>query len=142
MSARSFVLDASATLAWCFDEDGLGSSLASIIADATPIAPWLWRLEMANAIVVKERRKVLSVADGARLLELIDALGVMIVGEPSTRTLASIAALARRHQLSAYDAVYLDLAISASRPLLTTDDALRKAAERERVEVIQVATRA
>ena len=139
MSARSFVLDASATLAWCFDEDGLGSRIGSIIGESKPMAPWLWRLEVANAIMVKERRRILSAADGARLLDLLDALGVEVVGEPPGRTISSIANLARRHQLSSYDAVYLELAASASLPLLTTDDPLRAAAKREGVKLVAVA---
>lgn len=141
MSASSFVLDASATLAWCFNEDGLGARLASLIGGAQPVAPWLWRLEVANAIMVKERRKLISVAEGARLLALLDDLGVEIAGEPASRTVASIAQLARRHQLSSYDAVYLELATTSALPLLTTDAALRDAAGREGVELVPVRRR-
>jgi predicted nucleic acid-binding protein len=43
--------------------------------------------------------------------------------------------LARRHQLSAYDAVYLELALRAQAPLATFDEALGRAALREGVEV-------
>ena len=42
----------------------------------TPVVPWLWCLEVTNAILVKERRKVVSPAEGAQLLGLFDELGV------------------------------------------------------------------
>ncbi len=127
MSGNAFVLDASATLAWAFDEDGFGEVLGGLIRDSTPVVPWLWRLEVTNAILVKERRKILSPADGTRLLGLLDELGVEVVGEPVTRTLAALAELARAHDLSSYDATYLELAIALEAPLLTTDVALRRA---------------
>ena len=44
-------------------------------------------------------------------------------------------ALAREHGLSAYDAVYLELAIRAGAPLATLDNILRAAARKAGVEV-------
>jgi len=128
VSDHSFVLDASATLAWAFDEDGLGETLGALIQDSTPVVPWLWRLEVTNAILVKERRKILSSAEGTRLLGLLDDLGVEVVGEPANRSLAALAQLARSGALSSYDATYLELAIALQMPLLTTDAALHRAA--------------
>ena len=52
-------------------------------------------------------------------------------------TLASLAQTARPHQLSAYDAVYLDIAISLDLPLFTDDHNLRTAADRMGVTVIE-----
>ena len=44
-----------------------------------------------------------------------------------------IAALATKHQLSSYDALYLELAIRQNIPLITLDKALRQAAKAENV---------
>jgi predicted nucleic acid-binding protein len=44
--------------------------------------------------------------------------------------------LARKHDLAAYDFVYLDLAIREKLPLATSDDALKKAAKAEGVKVL------
>jgi predicted nucleic acid-binding protein len=43
---------------------------------------------------------------------------------------------ARAYQLSAYDSVYLDLALRAKLPLATLDLALRKAAGKAGVELL------
>ena len=58
------------------------------------------------------------------------------------RTLSSLAQTARPHQLTAYDAIYLDFAISLALPLLTDDGNLRIAAERVGVTVIEPASSA
>ena len=80
-----------------------------------------------------------TTAQGTRLLEAIEALDIEVVGEPVNRTLSSLAQTARPHQLTAYDAIYLDLAISLALPLFTDDGNLRIAAERVGVPVIKPA---
>ncbi|MFM7041794.1 MAG: VapC toxin family PIN domain ribonuclease, partial [Planctomycetaceae bacterium] len=73
-------------------------------------------------------------------LGALEALEVEIVGEPLHRSLGGLAMAARPHQLmSAYDAVYLDFAISLALPLFTDDGNLRVAAERMGVVVIEPA---
>jgi predicted nucleic acid-binding protein len=48
--------------------------------------------------------------------------------------------LARRNQLSAYDATYLELAAREQAPLATCDEALRVAAKREGVALFEDAS--
>lgn len=134
------LIDASITLAWLFDEGGRGQALDRQIEPLELVAPWLWRLEVVNAVLVRERRRQITQAQGSRLLEALEALEVEIVGEPAHRTLGSLALAARPHELSAYDAVYLDFAISLALPLFTDDGNLRSAAERMGVVVMEPAT--
>ena len=134
------VIDASSTLAWLFDEDELEGRLKSILAASDLVAPWLWRLEVTNVILVRERRKVLTETQTSTLFRLIDELAVELVGEPTTRTATGLAQIARPHQLSAYDTIYLDLAVRLGLPLLTRDNNLRAAAQR--VGVILVSEKA
>lgn len=128
-----FVVDASATLAWLFGEDAHRAQLPDGMDQAAMVAPWLWRTEVTNAVLVKERRGHLSAADGTRLLQIVDALEVEIVGDPKHRSLESLAHFARPHQLTAYDALYLELAISLSLPLCTFDRGLQGAARQSGV---------
>jgi predicted nucleic acid-binding protein len=130
------VIDASSTLAWLFDEDEGGGRLKSILAASDLVAPWLWRLEVTNVILVRERRKVLTEAQASTLLRLIDELTIELAGEPTTRTAAGLAQIARPHQLSTYDATYLDLAVRLGLPLLTRDNNLRAAAKRVGVVLV------
>lgn len=97
------------------------------------VAPWLWRTEVTNAVLIKERRGQLSAADGTRVLQIVDALEVEIVGESEHRSLEALAHFARPHQLTAYDALYLELAISLSLPLCTFDSRLQIATRKSGV---------
>ncbi len=134
------LIDASITLAWLFNEGGRGVALDRQIEPLELFAPWLWRLEVVNVILVRERRRQITQAQGTRLLEALEALDIEVVGEPVNRTLSSLAQTARPHQLTAYDAIYLDLAISLALPLFTNDGNLRIAAERVGVPVIEPAS--
>ncbi|MFM7205462.1 MAG: type II toxin-antitoxin system VapC family toxin [Planctomycetaceae bacterium] len=134
------MIDASVTLAWLFNEGSRGPALDRQIESLDLVAPWLWRLEVVNAILIRERRRQITQAQATRLLEALEALEIEIVGEPITRTLVGLAHTARPHQLTSYDAVYLDLATSLALPLLTDDINLRAAAERVGVPVVEPAS--
>ncbi len=130
------VIDASITIAWIFDEDGRGGALDKLLRPMNLAAPWLWRLEVANAILVRERRKDLSQAQGMQFLQALESLEIEVLDEPANRSLSQLAQLARPHQLGAYDAVYLDLAISLNLPLFTGDRNLQHACNRTGVKLI------
>ena len=130
------IIDASTTLAWLFDEDAPSARLKPVLDVSELVAPWLWRLEVVNAILVRQRRRALTEAQASRLLHLIDELTIDLIGEPAARTANALAQTARPHQLSAYDAVYLDLAVQLGLPLLTRDNNLRRASERVGVKLV------
>ena len=50
--------------------------------------------------------------------------------------LAAIGRLARSHDLTAYDAAYLELALHRACPIVSLDESLRAAARKEHVEVL------
>ncbi|MGA3066047.1 MAG: type II toxin-antitoxin system VapC family toxin [Tepidisphaeraceae bacterium] len=132
----SIVVDASIVLAWLFDEDRAAAKLKPLIEKSDLIAPWLWRLEVANAVLVRLRRKSITETQAARVLRVLDELEIDLIPEPADRTAASLTQIARPHQLSAYDAVYLDLAIRMGLPLFTRDENLRAAAKRTGVPLV------
>lgn len=123
-----FVIDASATLAWLFSEPDALHRLRPLLADAELVAPWLWRLEVANSLLVRERRKLITLAESIRMFSLLDEWDIDIIGEPENRSIAALAQTARPHQLSSYDAVYLDLAVRLGLPLCSLDRNLLNAA--------------
>jgi predicted nucleic acid-binding protein len=125
-----FVLDCSVTMAWCFDDeatpytDGVRDSLADVRA----VVPSIWALEAANATIVGERRGRLDQARSRRFLVLLQALPIVLDEETGARAFSDIVHLARTHQLSAYDASYLELAIRRGLPLACLDGRLKTAA--------------
>ena len=72
------------------------------------VVPAIWPLEVANVLLVAERRSRLSEAQASRFLELLAQLPINVDTSPTD--MAGIVAIGRRHTLSSYDASYLLLA--------------------------------
>jgi predicted nucleic acid-binding protein len=133
----NFVLDASVTLSWCFEDEGGDYALRVLetLRASEAVAASPWPLEVANGLAVAERRGRLDAATARRFMELVLALPIAV--EPMSRSPALTGAydLAHRRSLSAYDAAYLELAIRRAIPIATLDARLREAAVAEGVEV-------
>ena len=127
---RGVTVDASVALTWCYPDEHSQYSYAVLDAleNAPALVPSLWPLEIANALLVGERRLRLARADVARFLELLDALPIEIDDRTAQRAFSHTLPLARAHSLSAYDAAYLELSMREGFVLATLDQRLRKAA--------------
>jgi hypothetical protein len=53
------IIDSSVALAWCFpdEQDGYSQAVLDALASERAFVPELWHLEVANALLVGERRK-------------------------------------------------------------------------------------
>ena len=125
-----FVLDCSMPMAWCF-EDETTPRTDAVLASAEPggaIVPSLWPLEVANALVVCERRKRVSAARVVEFSNFVSGLPIEIYEQTVETALGETIALARRWRLSAYDAAYLELALREECPLASLDGPLNEAA--------------
>jgi predicted nucleic acid-binding protein len=132
-----FVVDASVVLAWCFEDEAAEAAdrVLSRLASETAVAPAIWPLEIANAIRSAERRGRLTIADSARLREVLAALPVEVEPTPLALALGEVTEFARAAGLSAYDAAYLALAAARGLPLATADDRLAAAARAAGIEL-------
>lgn len=124
------VLDASVTMAWCFLDEATPYSytIRDRVRGSGAIVPAIWALEVANALVLGERRQRLTQAQSVRFVEFLRILPITIEDRSAARVFGSVLPLAREHGLSAYDASYLELAIRDGLPLATQDERLRAAA--------------
>ena len=126
----SFVLDASATLSWLLDDerDDLAVTALRALRRSTAIVPSLWRWEIQNALLVAERRGRIEIELVNTLLADLDRLPI-VIAEPPTNSLAGgEVPFARRYDVSAYDAAYLELSFRTGLPLMTRDGKLSAAA--------------
>lgn len=132
MAPSAFVLDASVVLAWAFEDETRPETEAALEALTASKAsvPSVWPLEVANALVVAERRGRLTEADTIRFLTLLRQLPIEVEIEPVERIFGQVLALARQQGISTYDASYLDLAMRLGLPIATLDEGLQKAASR------------
>lgn len=126
------VVDASVALAWCFPDEASQYADGVLVAlkGQVIVVPAVWGLEIANAILVGERRKRLKQPEILRFVALLEALSILQDSQPVSESVSNVLPLSRQHGLSAYDAAYIELAIRHNAPLATLDGGLRKAARR------------
>lgn len=88
-------------------------------------APAQWEAELANALWMATRHRVLTLGDAAKRLSLADGLGIHTV---PNRTLWQ-AALVRAHEanVAVYDTLFVELAVRERLPLATFDGAVLEA---------------
>lgn len=101
----------------------------TLAAGEVAIVPSLWLLEVTNILLVGERRGRNSVEQANEFWEILQILPIKIEQYSLEQCSTSIYNLARAHNLSAYDAAYLDLALKYSLPLATLDKRLITAAK-------------
>lgn len=129
---EEFVLDCSATMAWCFADEATRETedlLDSLASDRRGHTPSIWLFEVINVLLVGERRDRINQRDATQFLTRLWALPITIDPEMTTLIVQSIINLGRVHQISAYDAAYLELALRNGLPFATLDKRLKKIAE-------------
>jgi predicted nucleic acid-binding protein len=128
---RVFVADASVAIAWVHPGQATKQTAAMLdaIADgATLEVPALWPLEVANALLVLVRRRKLAEDERQAGLGWLRGLRVRVDHEMSSLAFSRLSELAVTHQLSVYDAAYLELAVRRKLVLGCKDGPLRAAA--------------
>ncbi|HFC97470.1 MAG TPA: PIN domain-containing protein [Thermosulfurimonas dismutans] len=135
---QEFVLDASVTVAWALEDerDLYSEKILDALGEGKAWVPSIWPLEVANALLMAERRRRLTRADVENFLSLLQELPIQVEGDTVLKVWSEILLLAREEGLSVYDAAYLNLAMRLGLPLATLDQALRKAARNCGVEVL------
>jgi predicted nucleic acid-binding protein len=89
--------------------------------------PALWHSEVLNALLVFERTKRISQRDSSNFLSDLVTLWIDQDSEPVALTQSRHLTVARKYQLTAYDATYFELAQRKSASLATFDRQLAKA---------------
>jgi predicted nucleic acid-binding protein len=119
------VLDSSLALSWALPaESDVGMNVLEDILAGGALVPVLWPLEVANVLLMAERRRRISLAERSQALAWFAVLPIEIDHETPQRAWADISALAERHRLTVYDAAYLELAARHGLPLATLDQEL------------------
>lgn len=124
------VVDSSIAIAWCFtdEQDTYSQSVLDALASEPAFVPDLWHLEVANTLIVGERRKRSTQAETVMWMGFLAALPLTIDEETKIHAFSATANLARLHNLSVYDAAYLELAMRRALPLATLDEKLKSVA--------------
>ena len=136
----ALVADASAILALALNEEEAryGDAVIDAIVADEGFVPALFWFEIRNALLMSERRKRFTPERTDQFLADLEMLPIVV--DPQPRWEATIG-LARRHQLSVYDAAYLELAQRKAVSLATIDAALKRAAGSVSITVFQTTRR-
>ncbi len=126
-----FVVDNSVTMAWCFEDEAspFTDAVQELLIENTAYVPSIWPLEVANVLVVAERKERISKADSNHFLALFSELPIVVERTRSETVFHDILPLARTYGLSSYDASYLELAIRKGLPIASMDKAIIRAAK-------------
>ncbi|HEX7776342.1 MAG TPA: type II toxin-antitoxin system VapC family toxin [Parvibaculum sp.] len=130
-----FVVDASISACWLLpdERDDRADDVMARFGDDLGLAPDIWWFEVHNLLLTSERRKRISPDRTEAGLSLLLNLPIELDNQ---RDAIVVLDLARRHNLTFYDAAYLELALRKTADLASRDTALIAAARAEQVPVL------
>ena len=123
----SIVVDNSIVVSWCLaDEiDDLAERARQHVLAEGAVVPTIWWYELRNALLINERRGRLDAVDTDGILADILQMPFTLDRDHDDHTLV---VLARQHNMTAYDAAYLEVALRRGLQLASLDRRLRQAA--------------
>lgn len=95
--------------------------------------PWVWRLEVANALGKAVTRTKIPLL---RALDIWTELQVLPIRYVNVGDVPSLLTLAVKNNLSVYDTCYLQAAVTTGLPLATNDSKLKAAAEANQLAIM------
>ena len=131
-----FVLDNSVAMRWLLNDrpsdvqDYARSVLQMLANGDTAVVPNLWSLEAANVIAKSKKRGLVTEAHAREFLALLSDLDIETDSTTHERALHDTLCIVIQHDLSAYDAAYLELALREGLPLAMLDQDLSAAVGR------------
>src|SRR5260370_42115079 len=84
---QEFILDCSVTLAWYFKDEAndYANSVRRSLSRAAAVVPALWSLEVANILVLGERRQRSTEAEASKWLRYLQMLPIRADEETAAR---------------------------------------------------------
>ncbi|MGA3161732.1 MAG: type II toxin-antitoxin system VapC family toxin [Terracidiphilus sp.] len=134
------ILDASMALAWLLDrkdpgEAALAGEALDVVRASGAMVPALWFSEVANALLLAERQRVITAQDSASYLSGLSLMAIILDDVSPELQLTRVLDLGRMHKLTAYDATYLELGMRRAATLATFDRQLTATARAAGVHV-------
>ncbi|GAB1542877.1 type II toxin-antitoxin system VapC family toxin [Scytonema sp. NUACC21] len=135
-----FVLDCSVAISWCLvdENNNYSNTILAMMPDCEAFVPGIWSLEIANVLLVAERRNRMTQEQSSQAIALLQSMLIQVDSATDTNALGATLVLGRQEGLAAYDAAYLELALRLGLPLATLDTRLAEAATRCGVELVVV----
>jgi len=130
---KPVVIDASAAAPWVIPEERtpVFEQLYADVLSSPGVfhAPALWLWETSNILLVSLRRRRVEQAQFDAGLSLLEACAIEFDAPPNAHRRSQIMRLAQVHELTFYDASYLELALRLNGQLASADRKLVHAAK-------------
>lgn len=133
----ALVLDSSVALAWAFGDQGdhYTEGVLAAMLEVEAYVPSLWVMEVANGLLVAERRQRLTAADADAFARNLAALPIRLDEGDTPQGVGHVLGQGRSLGPSVYGAAYVTLALRLDLPLATKDETLRTAARKAGVRL-------
>jgi predicted nucleic acid-binding protein len=134
----SAVIDASIVIAALSPDEASGAALEQIapFMQGGGHAPALWPVEVANALLFKHRRKLVSLEAALDAWRVAMKFPIKLHSYSPININEHVMPIALKYDLTIYDGLYLHLASALGLPLMTLDRRLADAARSAGVDVI------
>lgn len=108
-----FVLDCSVAISWCLvdENNDYANAILALMPDCEAYVPAIWSLEVANTLLVTERRNRMTPEQSQLAIALLQSLLIHVDDATDREAFSSTLPIGRQEGLAAYDAAYLELAI-------------------------------
>ena len=139
---NAFVLDASMALAWHFRDEvnDRARAVSKLFDTHVAVVPNHWFAEIANGLLVGERRKRTNPQESARFFDRLATFEIDVDLLLPDEVAGRLLPLARAHRLTIYDTLYLELAERRGLPLASLDSDLNEAAMRVGIPLVEYAS--
>ena len=124
-------------LAWALPDEATDytDDMLELVAAGKAWVPPLWPHEIANGLLMAERRRRVTAAQRSAFVEELLRMPIEIEQRSPRAVLETHINLATQYGLTAYDTAYLDLALRKGLALMTQDKSLRSAATKAGVKI-------
>lgn len=124
-------------LAWALPDEATRytDDMLELVAASKAWVPPLWPHEIANGLLMAERRGRVTAAQRSAFVEELLRMPIEIEQRSPRTVLETHINLATQYGLTAYDTAYLDLALRKGLALMTQDKSLRSAAMKAGVKI-------
>ena len=120
------------------ENDDYANAILAMMPDSEAFVPGILSLEIANTLLVAERRNRITQEQSELAIALLQSLLIQVDEATHTNAFSSPLRLGRQEGLAAYNAAYLELALRLELPLATLDTRLAEAAIRCGVQLVVV----
>ena len=131
------VLDASLAIAWLLREHQYGAADAyDLLAESSFVVPSHWPIEIGNALRSNLRSGRISSDIVDTIAEYLEEFDIAIEPPIPLAEIRPLLHFAVAHELTVYDATYVQLALQQSASLATVDAEMRQAAGKLRIPLL------